>query len=61
MHQGKWNGLGGKLEPGETPEQCVIREVAEESGLPTDDPVRFGPDRLLEAVLARLPSGITRP
>lgn len=30
---GKWNGLGGKLEPGETPEACMIREVAEESGL----------------------------
>lgn len=33
MHQGKWNGLGGKLHPGETPEACVIREVEEESGL----------------------------
>ncbi|GAB4314362.1 MAG: 8-oxo-dGTP diphosphatase [Candidatus Sumerlaeia bacterium] len=33
MHRGKWNGLGGKLEPGESPEQCVIREVREESGL----------------------------
>lgn len=33
MHQGKWNGLGGKLMPGETPEQCAIREVEEESGL----------------------------
>ncbi|MEM7531174.1 MAG: 8-oxo-dGTP diphosphatase [Chloroflexota bacterium] len=33
MHEGKWNGLGGKLEPGETPEACVIREVYEESGL----------------------------
>ncbi|UCD97783.1 MAG: 8-oxo-dGTP diphosphatase [Chloroflexota bacterium] len=33
MHQGKWNGLGGKLLPGETPEECVIREVREESGL----------------------------
>ena len=33
MHQGKWNGLGGKLDPGETPEECVIREVYEESGL----------------------------
>ena len=32
IHQGKWNGLGGKLEPGETPEDCVIREVKEESG-----------------------------
>lgn len=33
MHAGKWNGLGGKLEPGESPEECVIREVFEESGL----------------------------
>lgn len=33
VHQGKWNGLGGKLEPGETPEECIIREVHEESGL----------------------------
>jgi len=32
-HFGKWNGLGGKLEPGETPEECAIREVREESGL----------------------------
>ncbi len=33
IHEGKWNGLGGKLEPGESPEECVIREVLEESGL----------------------------
>jgi 8-oxo-dGTP diphosphatase len=33
MHEGKWNGLGGKIEEGETPEKCVIREVKEESGL----------------------------
>ena len=33
IHQGKWNGLGGKMMPGETPEECVIREVREESGL----------------------------
>lgn len=33
IHEGKWNGLGGKLDPGETPEECVVREVREESGL----------------------------
>jgi 8-oxo-dGTP diphosphatase len=33
IHAGKWNGLGGKLEPGESPEQCIIREVREEAGL----------------------------
>jgi uncharacterized NAD-dependent epimerase/dehydratase family protein len=41
--------------------RTAVATVAEETGLPTDDPVRFGPDRLLDAVLARLPSGITRP
>ncbi|MBA2668276.1 MAG: 8-oxo-dGTP diphosphatase [Trueperaceae bacterium] len=30
---GRWNGLGGKFEPGESPERCVRREVREESGL----------------------------
>jgi 8-oxo-dGTP diphosphatase len=32
-HQGKWNGLGGKFLPGETPEECAVREIREESGL----------------------------
>jgi 8-oxo-dGTP diphosphatase len=38
IHLGKWNGLGGKLEPGESPEECVIREVREESGLELREP-----------------------
>jgi 8-oxo-dGTP diphosphatase len=42
MHAGKWNGLGGKFLPGETPEQCAIREVQEESGLTMIDPVWRG-------------------
>ena len=29
IHDDKWNGLGGKMEAGETPEECVIREVKE--------------------------------
>jgi 8-oxo-dGTP diphosphatase len=33
MHAGKWNGLGGKFEPGESPEDCTRREIFEESGL----------------------------
>jgi 8-oxo-dGTP diphosphatase len=33
IHAGTWNGLGGKLEPGETPEECSVREIYEESGL----------------------------
>jgi len=32
-HKGKYNGLGGKFLPGESPEACAIREVFEESGL----------------------------
>lgn len=42
MHQGKWNGLGGKLEAGETPEECVTREVLEESGLTVREPALKG-------------------
>ncbi len=34
----KWIGLGGKLEAGESPYDCVRREVFEESGLVLDKP-----------------------
>ena len=42
MHFGKWNGLGGKLNPGETPEECVLREIYEESGLKAYNPLFKG-------------------
>jgi 8-oxo-dGTP diphosphatase len=42
MHAGKWNGLGGKFLPGETPEQCAMREVQEESGLTMINPLLRG-------------------
>ena len=32
-NQGKWIGVGGKLEAGESPEDCAVREIYEETGL----------------------------
>ena len=42
IHEGKWNGLGGKLNPGETPEECATREIFEESGLHIENPLLKG-------------------
>ena len=42
IHQDKWNGLGGKFKPGESPEECVIREIKEESGFDIKKPVLKG-------------------
>lgn len=31
--RGKWNGIGGKIEPGESPSLCARREFFEETGI----------------------------
>ncbi|KAJ8139928.1 hypothetical protein OY671_006871 [Metschnikowia pulcherrima] len=30
---GRWNGVGGKLDPEESPYDCIVRETFEETGL----------------------------
>ncbi len=36
-NDGKWMGIGGKFEENESPEDCVCREVLEETGLTLED------------------------
>ena len=38
INKGKWIGVGGKFEEGESPDECLRREVREETGL---DLIRF--------------------
>jgi 8-oxo-dGTP pyrophosphatase MutT (NUDIX family) len=45
----EWELPGGRLEPDETPEACVVREIAEELGLVARDP------RLLDVWVYRIP------
>ena len=33
LNHDKWIGVGGKFEAGEMPEECMLREVKEETGL----------------------------
>lgn len=42
MNKDKWIGIGGKLEEGETPLDCVMREAMEETGLTLHKPVYRG-------------------
>ena len=36
-NEGKWIGIGGKFEEGETPDECMLREVREETGIVLSD------------------------
>lgn len=42
ISKNKWNGLGGKIDKGETPEEGIVREVKEESGLTVTKMKEFG-------------------
>ena len=37
VNQDKWVGIGGKFEDKESPEECLVREVREETGLTLTD------------------------
>ena len=37
LNHDKWIGIGGKFEAGESPEDCLLREVREETGLTLTD------------------------
>lgn len=41
FRRGKWDLPKGKLDPGETLEQCALREVEEETGLSRLEVIRF--------------------
>lgn len=41
-NEGKWLGVGGKLEDGETIDECARREVFEETGISKANLVRVG-------------------
>ncbi len=59
INHDKWIGIGGKFEEGESPEDCVRREVLEETGLELQGPrysgiVTFQSDEMAETEFMHL-------
>lgn len=54
---GKWNGPGGKANPGETPVEALVREVQEEIGVSVRSPDERG---VIEFIYADKPEWTTR-
>ena len=52
-HLGKYNGLGGKVEPDEDVVACMRREIREEAGIECDELVLRGTDQLARLRQAR--------
>ena len=55
VNQDKWVGIGGKFEDKESPEECLVREVREETGLTISVGVSFN------KIFAKLGSDYKKP